>query len=334
MRSPFDLIATVPRGAGQRRHRVARRRPGRRVRRDARRRVGEHEPKRRHDGDGVPDAVAGSHHRVLGRDQRLQAGVRSGRRRRDYVRLEVGHERPARVGLRVPPQRRARHERVLRADQGHLQAERFRRLARRARAHSAASTTARTARSSSRRTRASATGRAATPRSAACRRPRCGTAISPTGSNRQRPADHHLRSGDDAAEPERDGLHPRSVPEQQDSAGALQHGRQAVHRAGAIGARAQSSGAASRDVRIREQQLRLRGQEHDRNDEQVQPEDRSHAQQHAIASRTCSTAPTISLEAGPERSDRTAGAVQRLPADHVRRRSPSRELGLGRRARW
>ena len=44
------------------------------------------------------------------------------------------------------------------------------------------STTARTARSSSRRTRASATVRAATPSSAACRLRRCGTATSPTGS--------------------------------------------------------------------------------------------------------------------------------------------------------
>ena len=88
-------------------------------------------------GNGVPDALPGSHHRVLGRDQRLQAGVRPGRRRRDHVRLEVGHERPARLGLRVPPQRRARHARILRADQGHLQAERLRRLARRPGAHSA-----------------------------------------------------------------------------------------------------------------------------------------------------------------------------------------------------
>ena len=92
MRSVFDLVQHDPRSQGQRHQRRPRRRPGRRVRRDARWHLGEHEPQRGCRRDRVPDAVCRSDHRVLGRDQRLQARVRPGRRRRDYVRVEVGHE--------------------------------------------------------------------------------------------------------------------------------------------------------------------------------------------------------------------------------------------------
>ena len=74
-------------------------------------------------------------------------------------------------------------------------------------------------------------------------------------------------------------LDPRSVPEQQNSSGPVQRNGQAVHRAGQTGARAQSR-RRSRHIRLREQQLRVRGPKHDRDDEQVQLEDRSHAQQH------------------------------------------------------
>jgi hypothetical protein len=42
------------------------------------------------DRDRVPDAVGRSHHRVLGGDQRLQAGIRAGRRRRHHVRSKSG----------------------------------------------------------------------------------------------------------------------------------------------------------------------------------------------------------------------------------------------------
>ena len=103
--------------------------------------------------------------------------------------------------------------------------------------------------------------------------------------------------------------------------GALQHRREAVHRAGAIGARAESSRTRAGNVRLREQQLRLRGPEHDRDDAQVQPEDRSHAQQPASPRLRVQPHEQSQLVAGRQRRDRTAGAVQRLPAEHVRRRS-------------
>ena len=50
---------------------------------------------------------------------------------------------------------------------------------------------------------------------------------------RKRAADHDLRSGDDAAESQRDRVHSRSIPGQQNSSRAIQQRREAVHRAGA-----------------------------------------------------------------------------------------------------
>ena len=93
MRSVFDLVSHGAGSEGQRHERGPRRRPGRRVRRHARRHLGEHQSQRRRRRDRVPDAFGRSDHRVLGRDQRLQARVRAGRRRRHHLRLEVGHER-------------------------------------------------------------------------------------------------------------------------------------------------------------------------------------------------------------------------------------------------
>ena len=98
MRSPFDLLSTVPEARGSGNTHVARRRTGRLVRRDARRHFGQHQSSGRHGRDGVPDAVARSDHRVPGRDQRLQARVRSGRRRQHHVRVEIGHEQPVGFG--------------------------------------------------------------------------------------------------------------------------------------------------------------------------------------------------------------------------------------------
>ena len=72
---------------------------------------------------------------------------------------------------------------------------------------------------------------------------------------------------------------PRSVPGQQDSGRPVQPDSEALHCARAVGARAQSRSDAGH-VQLREQQLRLRRTEHDRDDEQVQLEDRSHAEQH------------------------------------------------------
>ena len=95
------------RGEGQRRQRRARRRSRRRVRRHPGRHLGEHQSQCRHDGDRVPDALGRSHHRVLGRDQRLQAGIRPGRRRRHHLRVEVGHQSVQGLALRFSPQRRA-----------------------------------------------------------------------------------------------------------------------------------------------------------------------------------------------------------------------------------
>ena len=79
------------------------------------------------------------------------------------------------------PSRCAGQKRVFRERKRHLQAERFRRVVGRARHDSERLQRDETARSSSRPTKASTTSRAATPRSAACRRRRCGTATSRTG---------------------------------------------------------------------------------------------------------------------------------------------------------
>ena len=92
MRSVFDLVSTVPEAKGSGTNVVLGRRPGRGVRRDARRHLGEHQSQRRRRRDRVPDAFGRSDHRVLGRDQRLQARIRAGGRRRHHVRLEVGHQ--------------------------------------------------------------------------------------------------------------------------------------------------------------------------------------------------------------------------------------------------
>ena len=156
-----------------------------------------------------------------------------------------------------------------------------------------------TGRSSSRRTRASTTSRAATPRSAACPRPKCGTETSRTGSTvRDRritiydPAT--TRPNPNGAGFIRDPFPNNRIPVERFSTVA-----QAVHRAGQIGARAESAGDRAGHVRLREQQLRFRRPQHDREDEQVQREDRSHAQQPGIASPTCSTGRTTAPEPGP-----------------------------------
>ena len=59
-------------------------------------------------------------------------------------------------------------------------------------------------------------------------------------------ANHHLRSGDDARQPEWRRVHPRPVPEQPDSGRAIQHRGEAVHRAGQVGAGAEPAGARAR----------------------------------------------------------------------------------------
>ena len=128
MRSVFDLVSTDSRGEGQRHERRPRRRAGWRVRRDARRHLGQHQSQRRRRRDRVPDAVGRSHHGVLGRDQRLQARIRAGRRRRDHVRVQVGHQPVPGLGLQLSPQRRPRRERLLRGDEGDLPAEQLRRV--------------------------------------------------------------------------------------------------------------------------------------------------------------------------------------------------------------
>ena len=57
---------------------IDRRRAGGCLGRHARRAFGEHQPCRRRRRDGVPDTVGRSHHRIRGRDQRLQSRVRTG----------------------------------------------------------------------------------------------------------------------------------------------------------------------------------------------------------------------------------------------------------------
>ena len=117
MRSVFDLVNTIPEAKGSGTNVVSRRRAGRRVRRDARRHFGEHEPQRRRRRNRVPDAVGRSDHGVLGGDQRLQARIRAGRRRRHHVRIQVGHQYVPGLGLQLSPQRRAGRERLLRDDE-------------------------------------------------------------------------------------------------------------------------------------------------------------------------------------------------------------------------
>ena len=90
-----------------------------------------------------------------------------------------------------------------------------------------------------------------------------------------------LRSGDHTGESQRRRVHPRSVPRQQDSRRPVQRRREAIPRAGEIGGGPESCRTRSRHLRLRVKQLSLTGQKHARDHEQVQPEDRSHAQQHA-----------------------------------------------------
>ena len=82
---------------GKRSTAVARRRTGGSVGRDARRPLCRHQPLLRHGRSGAQHTVRRSADRVHGRHQRLQSRVRSGRRRRDDIRVQIGNERVPRV---------------------------------------------------------------------------------------------------------------------------------------------------------------------------------------------------------------------------------------------
>ena len=116
MRSPFNLVAVAAEAKRQRPAAVARRRSGRSVGRDARRPLRRHQSLLRHGRSGAEHALRRSADRVHGRYQRIQSRVRSGRRRRDDVRFQVGNERIPRLGLRLPAQRRHGCARLLRAN--------------------------------------------------------------------------------------------------------------------------------------------------------------------------------------------------------------------------
>ena len=332
MRSPFDLISTVPEAQRQRRHRVARRRPGRRVRRDARRRLGEHEPQCRHRGDGVPDAVAGSDHRVLGRDERVQAGVRSGRRRRDYVCLQVGHERPARLGLRVPSQRRARPRGFFERTKGIYKQNdyggslggpvRIPRLYDGTNQH----VLLRVVRG------LPSTVRAATPRSRACRLRRCGTATSPTGSTpraggwsstiRRRRGRTRTGRGSSAIRSRTTRFRWSRFSTVAKQYIALARGR----------ARAESPGARAGHLRLREQQLSSpkTGARIETTQKFSLKIDHTLSSRHRLAyvfNRTGN-----SIVAGENGATGLPAPFSGFQQSTLRRRSPSRELGRGRRA--
>ena len=107
------------------------RRPGRRLGRHARRPLGHHQPRRRRRRDRLYHALGGGDHRIHGGYEWLQSRIRAGRRRRDDLRLEVGHQAVSRYRLRFPAQRPSRCPRLLRHPAIRLQAERFRRFRRR-----------------------------------------------------------------------------------------------------------------------------------------------------------------------------------------------------------
>ena len=108
------------------------------------------------------------------------------------------------------------------------------------------------------------------------------------------PVDRDLRSGDDAAQPQRDRVHQGSVPRQPDSRQPLQRGCEAIPRAGAVGRRAESDGAGARDVRLRVEQFPLAGRDDAGDDPQAQRESRSRAEQRA--------SPVVSLQPRHQRN--------------------------------
>ena len=126
MRSPYDLSRRCPR---HRTGALARRRSGTRIRRDTGRHLCQHQPEPRHHRNRAAGAVARIHHRVQRRNQRLQAGIRPGGGRHRHVCVEIRHQQAAGFGVWVLPPRRAGQKGILRAEQGDLQAERFRRIA-------------------------------------------------------------------------------------------------------------------------------------------------------------------------------------------------------------
>ena len=109
------------------------------------------------------------HHRVRGRQQRLQSGVRPRRRRGSELRVAIGLEQVAGQSLRVLPPRRARHHQLLqqgaRPSEAAARAARLRRRVRRPGDAARGCTTGAIGRSSSRRTRATGTRPPRRPRS-------------------------------------------------------------------------------------------------------------------------------------------------------------------------
>ena len=105
-------------------------------------------------------------------------------------------------------------------------------------------------------------------------------------------------------------------PDNKIPSGTVQQRCEAVHRARPERAGAESRDSNSGNVRICEQQLRSRGTEHGRANRQVQPEDRSHAQQHA-SRRVRLQSNGQQQSARRKWSARTPGAVQRLSAGRV-----------------
>ena len=242
MRSPFDLIAHRPEAQGTGNTAVAGRRSGRRVRRDARRDFGEHQPQGRHRRNRVPDAVARGDHRVRGRDQRLQARVRPGRRRR----RSRSRRSPARTRLQGSVYGFFRDDALdkkgfFEATKGiYKQSDDGGSLGGPVSDSGLYNGRNRTFFFASYEGFYNEQGSNAAFRSVPT--PEMWNGDFSNWVDSQRPAHDDLRSGDDAAESEWRGIHPRSVPRQQDSGRAVQHSGEAVHRAGAVGRhRAQSA---------------------------------------------------------------------------------------------
>ena len=143
-------------------------------------------------------------------------------------------------------------------------------------------------------------------------------------AQRQRTADPHLRSGDDAAQPERARLHPRPVPQQPDPGRALQPHQPRGDPAGDDAARPGG----------RPQQLRLHAGRPDQHQpvEQVQHQARSQPVDQGSPRLPAALGRGAGGAAGRRPDRRPAGAAQQLPRRGFPHLRLSRQLGSRRHA--
>ena len=292
-------------------------------RRHLRRRLRQHQPAGQHHRNLVPDAFRGSHHRIRRGHQRLQSRVRAGRRRRHQLRVEIRHQRTARLGLRFHPQRLRGRARLLRADQGRLPAERFRRLAGRAGLDSQDLQRPEPhllLRGLRRLPQPAGQRRHDLERAHAGNVP--GRLLQLGEQQEQQILD--LRHGHHARQPQRLRLHSRSLPGQHDSAEPLQHRLQPVPRDREIGAAAQPRGHRAGHDRLRQQNYVSGGGSSAESTTKF-----SVKIDHAISSDAPRVLPLQPRQrpaaARRLRPGGTAGSVQRLLAIQLRRRPAPRD---------